>query len=271
MKKTWMICLFAAVLAVSGCGKKEEASETEQDSAMVSIAATDFTQAQAEDLLKQEVKTYCGSQLACKVTSVKIAGKDINGTYTYEQDGKTMEATVTLLDVAVNKKDPNIYTIADKQFSSPAAAKETASDKTADPNSNNSSNSNKDKETKDKDKDKDTKENEAGIPKLPLPDKKLDPENPEDTEYKTVLETDDYYVFRIYLYTEGTLHVTGHYEGTGLFRVVVLNEDQTVAKDLIHATKTEELDYSVKLKAGFYYIYAASDGGSWNLEYKTEY
>ena len=270
MKKTWMICLFAAVLAFTGCGKKEEASDTEQDSAMVSIAATDFTQAQAEDLLKQEVKTHCGSQMACKVTSVKISGSDINGTYTYDQDGKTMEATVTLHDVAVNKQDPNIYMIADKQFSSPSAAKETAADKPAEQNNTNT-NSNTDKETKDKDKDKDTKENEAGIPKLPLPDKKLDPENPEDTEYKTVLETDDYYVFRIYLYTEGTLHVTGSYEGNGLFRVVVLNEDQTVAKDLIHATKSEELDYIVKLKAGFYYIYAASDGGSWNLEYKTEY
>lgn len=259
MKKNILICLFAAVLTVSGCGKKEEA-DTEQENVMVSIAETDFTQAQAESLLKQAVKEHCGTEYACKVTAVKIAGRDITGTYTYQEDDKTMQADVRLSDVTINRNDPNIFDIGSSSFSSPAAAeKEPAADKPAETAENKT------------DKDKDSTKTPTDIPHLPLPDKKLDPNNEEDTKYTNVLSTDDYYVDRIYLYTDGTLHVGGTYEGNGYFRLVVLNEDQSVAKDLIHITSSEELKYETNLKAGFYYLYITSDGGSWNVEYSTTY
>jgi hypothetical protein len=270
MKKTWIICLFAAVLTVSGCGKKEETAETEQETAMVSIAETDFTQAAAEALLKQEVSSHCGSTLACKVTSVKISGKNITGTYTYEEDGKTMDATVTLSNVEINKNNPDIYTVGTKEFS--ASAKETASESS-------SQNSSADNKTEDK---TDGRTSGSGdkktggklpddMPALNLPAKKLDPEKTEDTEFAAVKEEGDTYVYRIYLFQKGTLHVTGNYGGGGTFRTVILNEDQSLAKDLINITEEEELKYDVQLDAGFYYIYFKINGGTWNAEFNTTY
>ena len=264
MKKTWLVCFFAALLCISGCHKKEDTAEKEQENAMVSIAATDFTQADAEALLQQEVRTHCGSANACKVTSVKISGKNITGTYTYEEDGETVEATVSLNDVSVNKNDPSVYTVAAKEFSSSKPS--GTADKPAEDN--------KKPETEDKTDSKpsdDKKDNDSDIPKLKLPDKKLDPNNEEDTAFATITEGEDYYLYRIYLFQPGTLHVSGHYDGGGTFRLVVLKEDQTVANDLIKLTEKKELNYDAKLEAGFYYIYIKADTGGWNVDFKTNY
>ena len=258
MKKNSMICLMALLLCFGGCHKKEEATEP-VDTGMVSIAQTDFTQAQAEEVLKKEVKEHCGSETACKVTSAKISGSDIAGTYTYEEDGKTVSAEVTLRDVTVNPKDPQIYSVGTSVFSGPAKQEESASSQSSDKPADSSSSSDKKESTA------------SDIPKLPLPKEKLDPNKDEDTEFANVLKTDDYYVDRIYLFADGTLHVTGEFSGDGKFRFVVLNEDQSVAKDLINIKGSQKLDYEVKLKAGFYYLYSSSEGGSFQLQYNTTY
>ncbi len=273
MKKTWLVCLFAAVLALGGCGKKEEAETPEQENAMVSIATADFTQADAEALLKQEVSSHCGSIHACKVTSVKISGSNITGTYTYEENGKTMEAEVTLSDVTVNRNNPDIYSVADKKFSSPAAAQETAAAEEKKPAE---SSTEKTEEKKEQPADADKKSQSGNklpedMPALNLPKQKLDPEKEEDTAFATVKEEDGTYVYRIYLFQPGTLHISGSFDGGGTFRTIILNEDQSLAKDLINLTEAKELSYDAKLDAGFYYIYIHVSGGHWNAEFNTSY
>lgn len=269
MRKTWLVCLFAAVLAVSGCGKKEETAETEQEPAMVSIAAADFTQADAEALLKKEVSSHCGSTQACKVTSVKISGKNITGTYTYEEDGTTMEATVALNDVSINKNNPDMYTVGTKEFSA-SAAKETASESSSQSSSENKT-SGSDNKTSGSDNKKTGSALPADMPKLNLPTEKLDPQKEEDTAFTAIKEGDGTYVYRVYLFQKGTLHVTGTYSGGGTFRTVILNEDQSLAKDLINLTEEKELNYEAQLDAGFYYIYLMVNGGNWNAEFNTTY
>lgn len=270
MRKTWLVCLFAAVLAISGCGKKEEAAETEQEPVMISIAAADFTQADAEALLKKEVSSHCGSTQACKVTSVKISGKNITGTYTYEEDGTAMEATVVLSDVAISKNNPDVYTIGTKEFSA-SAAKETASDTSSQNSSSENKTSGSENKTSGSDNKKTGSKLPDDMPKLNLPSEKLDPEKEEDTAFATIKEEGDTYVYRIYLFQKGTLHVTGTYDGGGTFRTVILNEDQSLAKDLINITKEEELNYEVQLDGGFYYIYMKVNGGHWKTEFNTTY
>ena len=82
MKRNISIAL-TALLFLAACGEKEtEVKEPEPEIVdRISILETDFTQSQAEAILKKAVNDHCGST-ACTVTSTAIQGDSIIGTYT---------------------------------------------------------------------------------------------------------------------------------------------------------------------------------------------
>ncbi len=256
--KRLTIALCAVILAAGCADKKEDPDEKEPEIVdRISISETDFTQTQAEAILKKAVNDHCGST-ACTVTSTSIVNDSIIGTYTYTENDVITEGKATLSNVAVNPNDAAIVYFGSTEFNDgmrtvePEPA-ETAADDAKEP------------EKKD-DKPASSGTEDPSIPHVIIDESMLS--NPSQPDQ--VLYDQDRKSLTLFYSTGGTRSYTGTLLGEGTLRIVILDADQKVIKEVVNASAAGEFSGSVHLEKGFYLQYFESSGAGAELYWHTD-
>ena len=251
MKKLLISLLSVCLLA--GCsGKEKKDPEVTPDTReSVSISETDFTQSDAQKVFTAALDEYCGAN-ACKAVSVRISGSDITGTYSYTENGQAKTAEGTLYDVSVNPSDKTKYSAARTEFKGKPAADDQQTDT--------------DPEQKD-DKDSDEKDTPSKR-RFDLPDKvdEADPEAQNDTK---VYEESGIQIWRLYT-RKGTIEFEGAYEGDSKFLIQIMDLKQNIKGEPVNMKKAGDIEGSMKIEEGYYYILIEASGG-WSLYWNRTY
>ncbi len=261
MKRRLTALLAIALLA--GCGsKKEETKKPEPEIVdRISISQTDFTQSQAEAILKKAVNDHCGST-ACTVTSTSIKGDSIVGTYTYTEEEQMKEGTVSLNNVTVNPNDSAIVYFGSTEFND---GMRTIEPETKPDDTETASNDEPDKKD-DKEKTPSSGMTDDSIPHVIIEKDLLENINQPDQ----VLYDQDRKSITLFYSTGGTRNYTGTVLGEGTLRIVILDTDQKVIKEVVNHYGEGEFSGSVHLEKGFYLQYFESSGAGAELYWQTD-
>ena len=253
MKRLMTVCI-VMILMIAGCGKKpkEDPSITPDTRESASITQIDFTQADAERLADKAVKEHCG-KVACKVTSVRILGGDIAITYTYDTDSGEKSGDSRLYGVSVTPRDKTVYTASREEYKDnlPDIDDSSKEDSEKDPSDDSG------KEGKDKDKKKGNYD---------LPDH-VD-ENDEDVRNdEKVYDENGVQIWRIYT-NKGRIEFSG--TSSSKFNIQIMDLAQNVKGEPVDMKEAGEIEGSMKLDQGFYYI-KIDASGEWSLYWNRIY
>lgn len=252
MKKILISLLSLCLLASCGRKDKKDPEVTPDSRESVSISETDFTQSDAQKVFAAALDEYCG-QNACKAVSVRIAGKDITGTYTYTENGQTRTAEGTLYDVSVNPSDKTKYSASKTEFKG-----KPAPEPSEDP---------EDKDGKEDKDDKDDKDTPAKR-KFDLDDK-VDESDENARNDTKVYEENGIQIWRLYT-RKGTIEFSGSYEGDSKFLIQIMDLKQNIKGEPVNMTKAGEIEGEMKIDEGYYYILIEASG-AWSLYWNRTY
>lgn len=259
MKKK-VIAAIAAVFLIAGCGskKREDPEITPDTRESVSIREIDFTQADAEKVMKSAVAKHCG-KVACKVTSVRISGADISGTYTYEIGSDEKKADAVLHDVSVNPNDKTVYTAAREDFKDNIPEIDEGGEE--DPKKDDKPDEQKD------DKQGDDKE-DMGKNNFDIPDH-VDENEEGARDDQKVYDENGIQIWRIYT-NKGRIEFTGTYSGDSKFNIQIMDLKQNIKGQPVDMKQAGDIDGMMKLEGGYYYIKIEAAGG-WSLYWNRIY
>lgn len=260
-----ILILITAVFLMTGCGtnKKEDPSVTPDTRESASITEIDFTQSDAEKLIKKAVDQHCGST-ACKVTSVRISGSDLIASYTYESEGEEKSGDVTLHDVSVSPLDKTVYTVGREEYrdnlpeiDGSGKKDEQSADPSDDPDKKD------DQEKKDDEEKKDDQEKDSSTKgKYDLPDHVDENEEGAKDDQK-VHEESGVQIWRVYT-NKGSIEFTGTYSGDSKFIIEVMDLKQKSLGEAVNMKSSGDIDGKMKVDEGYYYIKIEYVGG-WSL------
>lgn len=258
MKK--LLISLLSVLLLAGCGRREKTDPeiTPDPRESVSISETDFTQSDAMKVWQAALDEYCGVN-ACKAVTVRISGKDLSGTYTYADNGLTKTSEGTLYDVTVNPNQKTSWSASRTEFKGKPDPAETEPAETEEPEDKKDGG---DSEKEDKE-EKEGKKHNFDI------DDEVD-ESDEDARNDTkVYEESGIQIWRLYT-KKGTIEFTGKYEGDSKFLIQIMDLKQNVKGEPVKMTKAGDIEGSMKLEEGYYYIVIEAAGG-WSLYWNRTY
>lgn len=246
MKKTVLAVL--AVFLLCGCGnrKRKDTLPTPDTRESVSIAETDFTQKDAERVLQAALDEHCGTA-SCRVSSVRIRGSNIEGTYTYSDDGNEKTADAVLYNVTVNPNNRSVFAFTDSRFT------DSRSDIVP-------------SESPVPDDGKDGEDGDAE--KLDLPDK-VDENEEGARDDQKVYDESGTQVYRMYM-NKGTIEFGGSYTGDSKFIITIMDLSQKVIATPVNMTQAGPISGSQKLDAGYYYVKIEAQGG-WELTWNRTF
>ncbi len=257
MKKILTICM--AVLLLCGCGKRQKTDPeiTPDTRESASITEIDFTQADAERLLTKAVADHCGS-VACKVTSVRIAGSDLIGVYTYSSGTDEKSADVILHNVSVSPADKTVFTCDNAEFKDNLPVIDGGGGGT---------------DTKpDEQKSDESDPQESAAPhqkgNYDLSDH-VDESEEDATDDQKVYDENGVQIWRIYS-NKGKIEFTGTYSGDSKFIIQVMDLEQNVKGEPVNIKTAGDIDASMKVDEGYYYVKIEAVGG-WSLYWNRIY